>query len=48
MRWYLITGVRNAEAFDGYVSDGDFVIDAEYTKNGERHALPMTPRMELV
>ena len=48
LKWYLITGVRNTEAFQGYVSDGDFVIDGEYTKNGETHRLPMTARMTLV
>ena len=47
MRFYLITGVRNAEAFDGYVDDGDFVIDGEFTKNGETHRLPMTTKMIL-
>ena len=44
MRWYLITGVRNSEAFDGYVEDDDFAIDGQYAKNGETHRLPMTPK----
>ena len=48
MRFYLITGVRNAEAFDGYVEDGDFVIEGEFTKNGETHRLPMTDKMSIV
>ena len=45
MRFYLVTGVRNSEAFDGHVEDGDFVIDGQYTKNGETHRLPMTYNM---
>ena len=46
LRFYMLTGLRNTEPFNGKVVGDDFVI--ENTKNKTTHTLPMTPTLKQI